>query len=66
MWTKQIVRRAAMVTTASKALAEAMQHHGLKNHHYELLPNVVDTLLFKPLIQALKYRKAERIFPCFL
>ncbi len=49
MWTKRIVRRAAMVTTASQVLADAMQHHGLKNHHYELLPNVVDTQLFKPI-----------------
>ncbi len=49
MWTKRIVRRAAMVTTASQALAEAMQHHGLKNQRYELLPNVVDTQRFKPI-----------------
>ena len=48
-WTKRIVRRAAMVTTASQVLAEAMQSHGLKNRHYELLPNVVDTNLFKPI-----------------
>ena len=49
MWTKRIVRRAKMVTTASQVLAEAMQSHGLKNRHYELLPNVVDTNLFKPI-----------------
>lgn len=49
IWTKRIVRRAAMVTTASQALAEAMQHHGLKNQRYELLPNVVDTQRFKPI-----------------
>ena len=48
-WTKRIVRRAAMVTTASEVLAEAMKSHGLKNHRYELLPNVVDVNLFKPL-----------------
>ena len=64
MWTKQIVRRAAMVTTASKALAEAMQHHGLKNHHYELLPNVVDTLLFKPIPHHNKIPKIVHV-SCF-
>ena len=48
-WTQRIVRRAAMVTTASQVLAEAMQSHGLKNRRYELLPNVVDTDLFKPI-----------------
>lgn len=48
-WTKRIVRRAAMVTTASEVLAEAMKSHGLKNRRYELLPNVVDVNLFKPL-----------------
>ena len=49
LWTKRIVRRAKMVTTASQVLAEAMQSHGLKNRRYELLPNVVDTNLFKPI-----------------
>ena len=49
IWTKRIVRRAKMVTTSSQVLAEAMQRHGLKNRHYKLLPNVVDTNLFKPI-----------------
>lgn len=48
-WTKRSVRRAAMVTTASRILADAMQSHGLRNRRYELLPNVVDTNLFKPI-----------------
>lgn len=48
-WTKRVVRRAAMITTASQVLADAMLSHGLKNHRYELLPNVVDTKLFKPI-----------------
>ena len=48
-FTKKIVRRASMVTTASQVLAEAMQSHGLTNRRYELLPNVVDTTLFKPI-----------------
>lgn len=48
-WTKRIVRRAAMVTTVSGMLAQAMQSHGLKNNNYRILPNVVDTNLFKPI-----------------
>lgn len=48
-WTKRIVRRAAMVTTVSDVLAQAMQSHGLKNRDYRILPNVVDTSLFKPI-----------------
>ena len=48
-WTKRIVRRAAMVTTVSEVLAQAMQSHGLKNRRYRILPNVVDTNLFKPI-----------------
>lgn len=49
LWTKRIVRRAKVVTTASEVLAQAMQGHGLKNAHYLVLPNVVDTNLFKPI-----------------
>ena len=48
-WTKRIVRRAAMVTTVSEVLAQAMQSHGLRNRRYQILPNVVDTNLFKPI-----------------
>ena len=48
-WTKRIVRRAAMVTTVSDVLAQAMQSHGLRNRDYRILPNVVDTDLFKPI-----------------
>lgn len=48
-WTKRIVRRAAMVTTVSDVLAQAMQNRGLKNKNYRILPNVVDTELFKPI-----------------
>lgn len=48
LWTKRIVRRAAMVTTVTENLAQAMQAHGLRNPRYVVLPNVVDTDLFKP------------------
>ena len=47
--TQKIVENATVVTTVSDILAEAMQQYGLNNPHYEILPNVVDTNLFKPI-----------------
>ena len=47
--TRKVVRNASMVTTVSEILADAMQHHGLWNPQYKLLPNVVDVNLFKPI-----------------
>lgn len=46
--TRKIVRNAKAVTTVSEILAQAMQNHGLMNSNYQILPNVVDTNLFKP------------------
>lgn len=46
--TKFIVSQAKAVSTVSENLAHAMQNHGLKNKHYLILPNVVDTEIFKP------------------
>jgi len=39
--TRLVVKNAAIVTTVTQNLAEAMQIHGLKNANYRLLPNVV-------------------------
>ena len=47
--TKVVVRHAAMVTTVSDILAQAMQSHGLTNANYKILPNVVDFNRFKPI-----------------
>ena len=47
--TKKVVKNAKTVTTVSEVLAQAMQGHGLKNPNYQILPNVVDTSLFKPI-----------------
>ena len=47
--TRVVVRNAAMVTTVTENLAQAMQSHGLKNPRYVTLPNVVDLNLFQPL-----------------
>lgn len=49
MATKMVVRNAAMVTTVTECLGEAMQHHGLKNPNYKVIPNVVDFNKFKPV-----------------
>ena len=48
MATKIVVRNAAMVTTVTENLAQAMQAHGLYNDRYVTLPNVVNFELFKP------------------
>lgn len=47
--TKIVVRHAAMVTTVTENLAQAMQSHGLSHPRYVTLPNVVDTRLFQPM-----------------
>jgi Glycosyltransferase len=48
MMTRLAVKNAAMVTTVTQNLSKAMQHHGLKNKNYVVLPNVVDVNLFQP------------------
>lgn len=45
--TKWIVRKADAVTTVNEDLKDAMIRHKLKNEHYSIVPNVVDTDLFK-------------------
>ena len=49
MATKVVVKKAALVTTVTENLAEAMQAHGLRNQRYVTLPNVVNFELFRPL-----------------
>ena len=44
--TKLIVRNAAVVTTVTQNLANAMQKHGLKNKDYRVLANVVNEPFF--------------------
>ena len=52
--TKLIVRNAAVVTTVTQNLANAMQKHGLKNKDYRVLPNVVAEPFFYPKIATKK------------
>ena len=49
MMTKTAVKNAAIVSTVTDILAQAMQSHGLVNPNYTLLPNVVDSAVFKPI-----------------
>lgn len=46
--TKIVVQNAAAISTVSENLALAMQLHGLRNQHYMVLPNVVDTEEYIP------------------
>lgn len=46
--TRIVVQNAKLVTTVTENLAQAMQAHQLCNPRYVVLPNVVDTNLFKP------------------
>jgi len=47
MLTRWVVRGAAAITTVSKDLQKAMEHHGLRGDYYTV-PNVVDTEVFFP------------------
>ncbi len=47
--TAMVVKRAKTVTTVTQNLATAMKNRGLKNDSYIVLPNVVDTNLFRPV-----------------
>jgi glycosyltransferase involved in cell wall biosynthesis len=46
--TRRIVRRAKFVLPVTQNLQKAMQEVGLKNTNYTVVPNVVDTSLFRP------------------
>ncbi len=48
MASRIVVKNASMVTTVTENLAMAMRSHRLNNRRYVVLPNVVDTALFKP------------------
>lgn len=47
--TRLVVKHAAAVMPVTANLRDAMKAHGLTNPHYVIIPNVVDTRLFKPL-----------------
>ena len=47
--TRLVIRKAKAVTTVSTILAQAMLDHGLEHPNYQILPNVIDINLFKPI-----------------
>ncbi len=47
--TKLVVKHASAVLPVTLNLQQAMQKHGLLNSNYQVIPNVVDTELFKPM-----------------
>ena len=49
--TRIVVKHASAVLPVTLNLKDSMEKHGLKNNHYCVIPNVVDTNLFKPAAQ---------------
>ncbi|MEI6060167.1 MAG: glycosyltransferase [Bacteroidota bacterium] len=49
--TRLVVSNSEAVSTVSLNLAKAMQNHGLKNRNYMVLPNVVDTGAYVPVVK---------------
>ena len=47
-FTQYVVKQAAAITPVSFHLQQAMQAHGLQSNNYQVVPNVVDTVLFQP------------------
>jgi len=64
--TKVVVRNAEAVSTVSENLSEAMQSHGLANKHFMVLPNVVDTEDYIPVLTGSKNKKKRFLhISCF-
>ncbi|HLN52824.1 MAG TPA: glycosyltransferase [Lentimicrobium sp.] len=63
--TKVVVKQARAVSTVSENLANAMKAHGLRNQNYLLLPNLVDTEVFKPKDQIANEKKRFIHISCF-
>ncbi len=55
--TKTVAKKAAIITTPTQNLAQAMQKQGLRNR-YEILPNVINPVFFEeyPVLKNDKYR----------
>ena len=55
--TRLVVRNASAVMPVTVNLQRAMEAHGLKNDRYVIIPNVVDTDMFRPLSEKVEERK---------
>ena len=60
-FTKLVVKNAAIVTTVTQNLANAMQNHGLNNENYHVLANVVNDAFFKNALSDIE-AKQKTIF----
>lgn len=66
LFTRLVVRKAGAVTTISKNLMKAMKFRELKNPNYQVIHNVVDTHLFKPVAKISSRPKIRMIhISCF-
>ncbi len=59
-FTKKIISNAVSITTVSASLAQQMKLHGL-NNNYTVIPNVVNTDIFKPLTNIQPNEKKQLI-----
>ncbi len=58
--TRAVVKNAAVVTTVSKDLMAAMQHHGLHHARYRVIYNVVDPLFFEAAAAGIAHKRARK------
>ena len=64
--TRIVVKNASAITPVTENLKNAMLRHKLKNKNYLILPNVVDTDIFKPTLSKLQNQKKRIVhISCF-
>ncbi len=49
-YAKIIVKNASYIFPVSQSLQKGMQQNGLQNAHFQIIPNVVDTEIFAPIL----------------
>lgn len=64
--TRFVVKKAGAVMPVSEDLQKAMSSHKLRNKNYIIVPNVVDTELFKPDFEHHNLKKKFIHLSCFL
>ena len=64
--TRIVVKNASAITPVTENLKNAMLSHKLKNKNYSILPNVVDTDIFRPTSNKLQNKKKRIVhISCF-
>ncbi len=64
-FTKLVVKNAEAVTTVTQNLSDAMKKHRLKNKHYFVIHNVVDSVFFKEYLSSTSIEKVFIHISCF-